>query len=57
MNFNSVAIVSVEGSDYSIHFWYMSKVDAKHIMRNFNFNFLMFFFFIIYKIIEETTYY
>ena len=27
MNFN-VAIVSVKGSDYGIHFWYMSKNNA-----------------------------
>ena len=24
MNFNDVAIVSVKGNDYRIHFWYMS---------------------------------
>ena len=28
MNFNNVAIVSTRGSDYGIHFWYMSKGDA-----------------------------
>ena len=28
MNFNDVPIVSVKGSDYRIHFWYMSKNDA-----------------------------
>ena len=27
MNFNNVAIVSTRGSDYRIHFWYMSKGD------------------------------
>ena len=27
MNFN-VAIVSVKGNDYKIHFWYMSKDEA-----------------------------
>ena len=27
MNFN-VAIVSIKGNDYRIHFWYMSKNDA-----------------------------
>ena len=26
MNFNDVAIVSVKGSDYRIHFWYISKM-------------------------------
>ena len=25
MNFNDVAIVSVKGNDYRIHFWYMTK--------------------------------
>ena len=37
MNFN-VAIVSVKGSDYGIHFWYMSKNDAVNIMKNSNLN-------------------
>ena len=36
MNFNDVAIVSVKGSDYRIHFWYMSKNDATSIMKNSN---------------------
>ena len=36
MNFNNVAIVYVKGSAYWIHFWYMSKDDAKNIMNNFN---------------------
>ena len=36
MNFN-VAIVSVEESDYRIHFWYMSKNDVINIQRNSNF--------------------
>ena len=34
MNFNDVAAVSVERSDYRIHFWYMSKDDAIIIMKN-----------------------
>ena len=38
MNFNDVTIVSVKGSNYRIHFWYMSKDDAKNIMRNSNLN-------------------
>ena len=37
MNFN-VAIVSVKGSDYRIHFWYISKNDAINIMNNSNLN-------------------
>ena len=38
MNFNDVAIVSVKGSDYRIHFWYMSKDDVVNIMKNSNLN-------------------
>ena len=38
MSFNDVAIVSVKGSNYRIHFWYMSKYDAINIMRNSNLN-------------------
>ena len=36
MNFNDVAIVSIKGSNYRIHFWYMSKDDAIIIMNNSN---------------------
>ena len=36
MNFNDVAIVSVKGSDYRIHFWYMRKDNAINIMKNSN---------------------
>ena len=35
MNFNDVAIVSVKGSDYRIHFWYMSQDDAINITKKF----------------------
>ena len=38
MSFNDVAIVSVKGSDYRIHFWYMSKDDAIIIINNSNLN-------------------
>ena len=38
MHFNCVAIVSVKGSDYRIHFWYISKDDAINIMKNYNLN-------------------
>ena len=38
INFNDVAIVSVKGSDYRIHFWYMSKDYAINIMNNSNLN-------------------
>ena len=36
MTFNVVAIVSVKGSDYRIHFWYMRKDNAINIMKNSN---------------------
>ena len=38
MNFTNVAIVSVKGSDYRIHFWYISKDDAISIMSNSDLN-------------------
>ena len=38
MNFNDVAIVSIKGNDYRIHFWYMSKDDAIGIMNNSSLN-------------------
>ena len=34
MNFNDVAIVSIKGNDYRVHFWCMSKDDAISIMNN-----------------------
>ena len=36
MNFNDVAIVSIKGNDYRIHFLYMSKNDAIFLMTNSN---------------------
>ena len=38
LNFNDVAIASAKGSDYRIHFWYMSKNNAINIMKNSNLN-------------------
>ena len=38
MNFNDVAIVSVKGNNYRIHFRCMSKDDAINIMENCNSN-------------------
>ena len=38
MNFNDVAIISIKGNDYRIHFWYMSKYDAISIMNNSSLN-------------------
>ena len=36
MIFNDIAIVSIKGNDYGIHFWYISKNDAINIMNNFS---------------------
>ena len=38
MDFNDVAIVSIKGSYFRIHFWYMSKNDAINIKKNSNLN-------------------
>ena len=38
MNFNDVAIVSVKGNDYRIHFWFIRKDDAISIMNNSSLN-------------------
>ena len=38
INFNDVAIVSVKGSNYRIHFWYMSKDDPISIMDSSDLN-------------------
>ena len=38
MTFNDVAIVSIKGNDYRIHFWYMSKDDAISTMNNSSLN-------------------
>ena len=38
MNFIDVSFVSVKGSDYTIHFWYMGKDDAINIKNNSYFN-------------------
>ena len=34
ISFNDAAIVSIKGSDYRIHFWYMSKDDLINIIKN-----------------------
>ena len=38
MNFNDVTVFSIKGSDYRIHFCYMSKDDAISIVNNSNLN-------------------
>ena len=57
MNFNDVAIVSIKGNDYRIHFWYMSKDDAISIMNNSNFSKKAGLLFFFYVKMSETTYY
>ena len=34
MSFNDVAVVSIKGSDYRIHFWCMTKNDAINLLNN-----------------------
>ena len=36
MSFNDVAIVSIKGNDYRIHFWCISKNDAIALKTNSN---------------------
>ena len=38
MNFKDLAIVSIKGNDYRIHFWYIRKDDAIKIKNNSNLN-------------------
>ena len=38
MNFNDVAVVSIKGSDYRIHFWYMSRDEVISLLHNSNLN-------------------
>ena len=38
MSFNDVSIVSVKGSYYRIHFWYMNKIEAINIIENSDMN-------------------
>ena len=38
MSFKNVAIVSIKGNDYRIHFCYNSKNDAITLMTNSNLN-------------------
>ena len=34
MNINDAAIVSVKGNYYKMYFWYLSKDEAIHLLRN-----------------------
>ena len=36
INFKDVDFISIKGSYFIIHFWYMSKDDAVNIMKNSN---------------------
>ena len=38
INFNDVAIVSIKGSNYRIHFWDINKNDTINMMNNSNLN-------------------
>ena len=38
ISFKNVAIVSIKGNDYRIHFYYISKNDAITLMTNSNLN-------------------
>ena len=52
MSFNDVAIVSIEGIDYRLHYLYLSKNDAIDIMHNSSLNDttgVLYFFFTVYK--------
>ena len=53
-----VAIVSVKGSNYRIHFWYTNKNDAINIMKNSNLNEKsgLSYFFLLHIKLSETTY-
>ena len=33
-SFNNVAVVSIKGSEYRTHFWYMSKSDGINLLNN-----------------------
>ena len=60
MNVNDAAIVSVKGSDYKIHFWYMNKDDARNIMKTSNLNekkWIIINFLLYIKMSDKTTYY
>ena len=59
LNFNDVAIVSVKGGDYRIHFCYMSKNDTINVMKNSNLNEKSepLYIFLLYIKISGTTYY
>ena len=35
MSFNNAIIVSVKGTDYKTHFWYMDKDEAINIMKTY----------------------
>ena len=37
-SFDDVAIISIKGNNYRIHFWYMSKNDAINLMNNSSLN-------------------
>ena len=38
INFNYVTTVTVKGSDYKIHFWYINKNHSINVMKNSDLN-------------------
>ena len=56
MNFNDAAIVFIKGSDYRIHFWYMSKDDEIKII-NYDKSGLLQIFILLYMKMCEKSYY
>ena len=57
MNFNDVDITHVEGNDYRIHFWYVSKDDAISVLINSNLSEESRSISLLYLKMSETTYY
>ena len=59
--FNNIAIVSIKGGDYRIHFWYRNKDDAMNITQNCNASkksgSLYIYIFLLYIKMSERTYY
>ena len=52
MSFNDVAIVSIEGIDYRLHYLYLSKNDAISVIHNSSLNDttgVLYIFFTVYK--------
>ena len=60
INFNDVVIVFINGSDYRIYFWNMSKNDAINIIKIFDLNektWIVINFLLYIKLNDRTNYY